>query len=327
MHFRLWKNQFHRPLITLQQLCNNDALWKYSPFSEVWGILWANWSQPRTPRSQMWLSNHSSAAILPQSHSQSYPALPGCFDSFGVFPWRNNIGQKLLLFLPDWIKAEEPADEGIALQNDKTRYKPAHKPARLPPLPGVHRDESHLWGWCPSCRCRQQPLLSWVSCSYGMVWVGTDLKSHLVPTPCHGSVPDCFMSLQPVLEHFQGWSIQTSLNNNLLKTSKHWWSKSGKVNALSFINTIAHFLTAPCAAKKLSGQITFSSGLPHHNGWQLSAELCAMVAVGSLKPHLQEPDFQQPQIYSNSVAEHYNSQHSFTQDWLGRSLVTNSFFF
>lgn len=39
--------------------------------------------------------------------------LPGRSDSFGVFPWGNNVGQQLLLFLPDWIKAEEPADEGI----------------------------------------------------------------------------------------------------------------------------------------------------------------------------------------------------------------------
>lgn len=143
MHFRLWMNQFPRPLIVLQQLWNND-LWQYSPFSEVWVLLWAKLSQPGISRSQG-LFNHSSAAILPQSHSQTYPALPGCSDSFGVFPWRNDIGQQLLHFLPDWMEAEEPADEGIALQNDKTRYKHTHKAARLPPLPGVHRDESQPW--------------------------------------------------------------------------------------------------------------------------------------------------------------------------------------
>lgn len=46
----------------------------------------------------------------------------------------------------------------VLLQNDKTRYKHAHKPAGSPPLPGVHRDESHLWGWC-----RQQLLPSCIS--------------------------------------------------------------------------------------------------------------------------------------------------------------------
>lgn len=59
---------------------------------------------------------------------------------------------RMFLFLSNWINAGEPADdgEGVALQNDKTGYEHTHKTAGLPPLPGVHRDESRLRGLYPS---------------------------------------------------------------------------------------------------------------------------------------------------------------------------------
>ena len=48
----------------------------------------------------------------------------------------------------------------------------------------------------------------------GMVWVGRDLKDHLVPTPCHGQghlPPDQVAQSpsKPGLEHFQGGDIHS----------------------------------------------------------------------------------------------------------------------
>ena len=47
-----------------------------------------------------------------------------------------------------------------------------------------------------------------------MVWVGRDLKDHLVPTPCHGQrhLPldqGAQSPIQPGLEHCQGWGTHS----------------------------------------------------------------------------------------------------------------------
>lgn len=68
---------------------------------------------------------------MPQSHS--YGLTQRCLGALIHLEFSHEeitLGISLLLFLPDWINTEEPADDdkGIALQNDKTSYTPTKLP-------------------------------------------------------------------------------------------------------------------------------------------------------------------------------------------------------
>lgn len=166
VHFRLQMNQISQSTDNFQaaQCCFVLVLTVCrslgSTVGEITGKITAKWDRQRSWRYHRRASNHSSAAIVPQPHSYGLTQRrSGARTHLELSHEEITLASACFLFLSDWINADEPADDnkGIALQNNTTSYKHAHKTARSPPLPGIHADESPLPGLYPSLLVEEAP--------------------------------------------------------------------------------------------------------------------------------------------------------------------------